>query len=154
MISAETADRVVDASETVGGLLHRADTALHFFAGAIGDVEQYLGRVGDALDAGDHLVDGGRGLADARGLYLRVLHHVLHVDGHLVHGAGDFVDSGRGLDADLSGLVGGVGDLVGAGGDLGSRVADRADKVAKPGGHIAERYCQECRAWNAAQPEQ
>ena len=111
---------------------------LHLVARAAGDIQQHLGGVGHALNAGDHLIDGGRGFADAGGLHLGVLHHVLHVDAHLVHGAGDFVDGRGRLHVDLGGVLGGVGHLVGTGGHLRGGIAHRAHQGAQAVGHLGE----------------
>ena len=131
-------NRGVDAVQAVGGLLHGADAAVNFFARTVGDVEQNFRGVGDALDRGDHLIDGSRGLADAGSLHLRALHHVLHVDAHLVHGAGDFVDGRGGLQADLGRLVGGAGHLIGGAGDLGRGIAYAANQAARPSTILAK----------------
>ena len=128
---ARRANGGVDLVQAVGGLFHGGDAAVNFFARAVGDIEQNLGGIGHALDRGHHLIDGSRSLADARGLGLRALHHVLHVDAHLVHGAGDFVDGRRGLQADLGGFVGGAGHLAGSAGHLRSGIAHVAHQVAQ-----------------------
>src|SRR5216684_2699899 len=92
-------DGMVGAIQTVGGLFHRGNAVYHFLARPIGDVQQDLGSVGDAIDRRNHLIDGRRRLRHAGRLHLRVLHHVLHVDAHLVHGAGHLFDRGRSLYA-------------------------------------------------------
>src|SRR5690349_6449330 len=48
---------LVGPVQAVGGLLHGLDAGDDLFAGAISDIEQDLGSVGDALNRGDHLVD-------------------------------------------------------------------------------------------------
>ena len=128
----------VGAVQAIGSLLHGLDAGDDLLAGAVGDVEEDLGGIGDALNGGDHLIDGSGSFGDAGGLHLGVLDDVLHVDAHLVHGAGDFLDGGRGLDADLGGFVGGAGNLIGAGGDLGSAVAGGAHDFLQAVGHPEE----------------
>jgi len=95
-------NRVIGAIEAVGGLLHGGDSIDHFFARAIGDVEQNLGGIRHAIDGSNHLVYRSGSFRDAGSLHLRIFDHVLHVDAHLVHGAGDFFDRGRRLHAHLA----------------------------------------------------
>jgi len=133
---------------TIGGLFHGLDAGDDLLAGAVGDVQEDLGGIGDALNGGDHLIDGSGRFGDAGGLHLGVLDDVLHVDAHLVHGAGDFLDRGRGLDADLGGFVGGAGNLIGA-----AETCEAPSRVVrtiscKPW-DIRRKACQGCRAWNA-----
>ena len=149
MISRRRLDRGVDAVEAVGGLLHGADAALHFLAGAVGDIQQHFGGIGHALNASDHLVDGGRSFADAGSLHLRVLHHVLHVDAHLVHGAGDFIDGGGGLQSDLGRIVGGSATWLEPLATCAGRRA-RCAPAVQAFGHAGERRCPECRGRSAA----
>ena len=118
---ARRADRGVDPVQAVGRLFHGADAAVHLFPRTVRNIEQNLGRIRDPLDRSHHLVDGGRGFADARGLGLRALHHVLHVHAHLVHGAGHFIDGRRSLQAVSGRLVGSAGHLGGSAGHLGRR---------------------------------
>ena len=94
---ARRTNRGVNSVQSIGGLVHGCNPAVNLFAGTIGDVQQDSRGIGYALDRRDHLIYGSRSLADAGGLGLRTLDHVLHVDAHLVHGAGDFVDRGRSL---------------------------------------------------------
>ena len=49
------ADGVVDLVQALGRLVHSGDAAVDFFARTVGDVQQHLGGIGDALDGGDHL---------------------------------------------------------------------------------------------------
>src|SRR6185437_6927501 len=76
-------DGNVDFVQSVGRFLHGGDAAVHFFTGAVGNIQQHFRGVGDALNGSNHLVDGCGSLAYARSLYLRALHHVLHVHAHL-----------------------------------------------------------------------
>ena len=130
---------VAGAVESLGGFVHRGHAGAGFFARAMGDIDEQLGGVGDALDGSDHLIDGSRSFGNARGLHLRVLHDVLHVDAHLVHRAGDFVDGRGGLHADLGRFVGSARHLSRAAGDLRSAVAHLADQLAQ-----ALRHPREC----------
>ena len=92
---------VVRAIETVGGFLHRGDAIDHFFARAIGDIEQNLRGIRNAINRSNHLIDGSGSFRNAGSLHLRVFHHVLHVDAHFMHGAGNFFNRRRRLDAHL-----------------------------------------------------
>jgi hypothetical protein len=132
----------VGAVQAVGGLFHGLNTGADFFAGAVGDVEQDFCGVRDALDGGDHLIDGCGGFRDARSLDLRVLHHILHVDAHLVHGAGDFLDGRGGLHANFGGFVGSAGDLIGAGRNLAGGIACGAHEGLQAVRHAHERVAQ------------
>src|SRR5207248_1558368 len=110
-------------ADFVRDLFDGLDASDHFFARAIGDVQQNFCGVRDALNRSDHLIDGSGGFRDAGGLNLGVFHYVLHVDAHLVHGAADFLNGGRSLNADLGRFVGGARHLIGAGGDLTCGIA-------------------------------
>ena len=138
MISRGRLNRVIGAVEAVGRLFHRGDAGDDFFARTIGDVEEDFRGVGDALDRRDHLIDRSGSFRNARGLNLRVLHDVLHVDAHLVHRAGDFFDCGGSLDADLCGFVGRACDLIRTGGNLSGGIARRANEILQAVLHADE----------------
>src|SRR5580700_1190153 len=128
-------DSFVGTIQAIGGFFHGLDTGADFFAGTISDVQQNFGGVGNALDGGDHLIDGGGGFRDAGSLNLRVLDDVLHVNAHLVHGAGDFFDGGGSLDTHFGGFIRGASDLRGAGGDLAGGIACGAHERLQAVGH-------------------
>src|ERR1700722_18008266 len=135
---ARRGDGGVDAVEAVGGLLHGANAVVHFLARAVGDVEQNLCCIGNALNRRYHLIYGGGSFADAGSLHLRALHHVLHVDTHLMHGAGDFVDRRGSLQAHLGRIVGCAGHLIGSAGDLRGGVANAAHQPGQAFHHASE----------------
>src|SRR6267142_1481251 len=129
---------LVGAIEAVGGLLHGLNAGDHFLAGTVGDIQKNFRGIGDALNRGDHLVDGSGCFRDAGGLYLSVLDDVLHVNAHLVHGAGDFFDGRGSLNADLGRFIGSASNLVGAGRDLSGGIARGADQFLQAMGHAKE----------------
>ena len=49
---------VVGAIQAVGGFFHGLNAGDHFFARSIGDIQQHLGGIGNALNRSDHLIDG------------------------------------------------------------------------------------------------
>jgi len=131
-------DGLIGAVEAIGGLFHGLNAGDDFLARAVGDIEQDLGGIGDALNGSNHLIDRSGGFRDAGGLNLSVLDDVLHVDAHLVHGAGDFFNRGGGLDADLCGFVCGAGNLIRTRGNLTRGIARGADKILQAVGHAQE----------------
>src|SRR5208337_720287 len=68
----------VGAVQAIGSFLHSLDAGDDLLAGAVGDVQQDLGGIGDALNGGDHLIDGSGSFGDAGSLHLSVLDDVLH----------------------------------------------------------------------------
>ena len=126
----------------VGRFFHRPDAAVHFFARSVRDIEQNFGRIRHPLNRSHHLIDGSRGFAHARGLRLRALHHVLHVDAHLVHGAGHFIDRRRSLKAVSCRLVRSAGHLRRSARHLRRRIAHIAHHAAQTLHHAGESICQ------------